>query len=185
MPDDAQLLLDYARRGDVGSLTALVNRHGTWLTALLRGLLPSEADADDAFQDVWMRVIRAADSYRGGNVRSYLARIARSVALDRLRQQGRTTSLDIADETGGTPAQDLPATGPGPGEAVELRASAEEIRAAVRDLPGTLRQILLLRIEAEMPYRDIAAELGLPLGTVLTWMRVATERLKKALGEKR
>ena len=183
MADDVQLLQDYSRRGDVSSLSALVARHGVWLTAFLRGLLPERADADDAFQDVWMRVIRTAENYRGGNVRSYLARIARSVAIDRLRTRARTVSLDAEDADGVPSAETLPATAPGTRERVEIKASAEEVRAALRELQEGPRQVLLLRIEAEMSFREIAAELSVPLGTALTWMRAATEHLKRKLGE--
>ena len=44
------------------------------------------------------------------------------------------------------------------------------------------RQVLLMRIEGEVPFKDIAAELGVPLGTTLTWMRTATLKLKEMLG---
>ena len=90
MEEDSELLFAYARRGDVKSLAALVGRHSVWMRALLRSLLPEAADADDAFQETWMKVIRSAPSYRGGKVKSYLASAARSVAIDRLRRGGRT-----------------------------------------------------------------------------------------------
>lgn len=182
MPDDVQLLQDYARRGDVRSLTALVARHGAWLNALLRGLLPARADADDAFQEVWMRVIRRADGYRGGNVKAYLARIARTAAIDRLRRVERTVSLDVRDEEGVSCAENIPAPEPGPRDAVEVRASAEEVRAALRELQAGPRQVLLLRIEAEMSFREIAGELDVPIGTALTWMHAAVDHLKRKLG---
>ena len=44
-------------------------------------------------------------------------------------------------------------------------------------------KILLMRIEGELSFREIASELGVPLGTALTWMRVATLKLKKMLGD--
>lgn len=184
MPDDAQLLADYARRGVVESLSALVSRHAVWLKALLHGLLPGKADAEDAFQEVWVRVIRSAGSFRGGSVRAYLARIARSVAVDRFRRELPTVSLDVPDATGGTPLEDLADEHPGTGEVLTARASAEEIRAAVRELPEGPRQVLLLRIEAELPFREIAEQLGIPMGTALNWMHVATEAMKKRLGRR-
>ena len=181
MPDDVQLLEAYARRGDVESLSALVARHAVWLTALLRGHLRAKADVDDAFQDVWTRVIRSASGYRGGNVRAYLARIAQSVLVDRLRRSSPTVSLDRPDEDGGTPLEDLPDTHAGTREDIDVRASSDEIQEAVRDLPEGPRRVLLLRLEAELPFRDIAEELGIPVGTALTWMHVAAEHLRRRL----
>ena len=57
MTDDAQLLLDYARRGDVKSFSALVARHSKWLTAYLRGITPTLADAEDAVQEAFIKII--------------------------------------------------------------------------------------------------------------------------------
>ena len=96
MEEDSELLYAYSRRGDVQSLAALVRRHTVWMQALLRSLLPEAADADDAFQETWVKVIRSASSYRGGKVKSYLATVALSVALDRIRRGGRTVRFALA-----------------------------------------------------------------------------------------
>lgn len=183
MPDDRQLLEAYSRRGDLESLSALVVAHSTRLLALLRGLLPSKEDAEDALQETWMRVIRSCGSYRGGSVRAYLACIARSVAVDRLRRSDApAVRLDEEDEDGGTAADWLEAAGPTPDRAFETRATAADVRIAIRALPMRQREVLLLRIEAELTFQEIADELGIPLGTALTRMREATERLRKTLG---
>lgn len=184
MIDDAQLLLDYARRGDVKSFSALVGRHSKWLIAYLRGIAPTLADAEDAVQEVWMKVIRSCGSYRGGSVRAYLTRVARSVAIDRFRRNGRpTVSVDAVGADGTSLSETLTDGAPPPDAAFECRATAEEVRRAVRLLPENQREVLLMRIEAEMSFREIAEALGIPLGTALTWMHVATLRLKKELGK--
>ncbi len=180
--DDADLLLAYARRGEVASLSALVARHTVWLTAFLRGML-SSADAEDVFQEVWARVIKTAHTYRGGAVKSYLVRIARSVALDRLRRDGRCVSLDTEGTHGESPVADLTSALPTPRESLETKTTAEDVRVAISALPIGERQVLLLRIEGELSFKEIAEELGIPLGTALTRMRNATERLKRQLGE--
>ena len=184
MDEDSELLFAYSRRGDSQSLAALVRRHSAWIQALLRSLLPDAADADDAFQETWIKIIRSASSYRGGNARAYLAAAARSVAIDRLRRAGRAVSLDDEGE-GAEAAANAAAAGPNPGEAFESKATSEEVRRAVRTLPEGQRQVLLLRIEGDLAFREIAAELGIPLGTALTWMRAATQRLRKMLGERK
>ena len=185
MEEDSELLFAYARRGDVKSLAALVGRHSVWMRALLRSLLPEAADADDAFQETWMKVIRSASSYRGGKVKSYLASAARSVAIDRLRRGGRTVSLDAEEGEGADAAASAADSSPTPGERFESKATSEDVRRAVRALPEGPRQVLLMRIEGDLPFREIAEELGVPLGTALTWMRTATLRLREMLGGKR
>ena len=186
--EDERLLSEYSRRGDVKSLSALVVRNAKWLKALLVGLLAREDDADDAFQETWARVIRSRGAYRGGDARAYLARVARSAAIDRLRRDRRyVLSLDaeVAGEEETTVAETLPSEAPTPAEHFELKATRAEVLAAIAKLPQGQRETLLLRIEAELPFREIAEQLGVPLGTALTWMHAATERLKKEFGGER
>ena len=184
MTDDSRLLLDYARRGDVKSFSALVARHSNWLTAYLRGVTPTLEDAEDAVQEIWARVIHSCGSYRGGSVRAYLIRIARSVAVDRFRRAGRPAiSVDDIGAGGTTLAESLPDDSPAPDAAFESRATAEDVRRAVKGLPENQREVLLMRIEAELSFREIAETMGIPLGTALTWMHAATLRLKKELGK--
>ena len=182
MEEDVQLLFAYARRGDVQSLAALVRRHATWMQALLRGMLPVAADVDDVFQETWMRVIRAAPRYRGGMVKPYLATVARSAAIDHLRRTRAVVSLDDEEGEGAAAAVAVAAEGPAPGEAFELQATSDDVRRAVSTLPEGPRQVLLMRVEGELSFREIAAELAIPLGTALTWMRSATLKLRRMLG---
>ena len=179
MSEDGQLLLAYAREGDVRSLSALVKRNAGWLKGFLRGLAPSDADAEDAFQDTWMRVIRSCGSYRGGSVRAYLATIARSVVIDRFRRNGSpSVSIDAERESGGAAVDALADESPSPGALFEKAVTAEDVRRAVRALPRGPREVVLMRIEGEFSFKEIAATLGIPLGTALTWMHAATNRLK-------
>ena len=182
MEEDSQLLLDYARRGDVQSLAALVRRHATWMQALLRGMLPVAADVDDVFQETWMRVIRAASRYRGGLVKPYLATVARSAAIDHMRRTRATVSLDDEEGEGADVAATVAAEGLAADEAFESRATADDVRRAVKTLPEGPRQVLLMRIEGGLSFREIADELAVPIGTALTWMRSATLKLRKMLG---
>jgi len=182
MSEDAEILKDYARRGDPKALSALVVRHSPWMSAMLRGML-TDAEVEDALQDAWLKVIKSAHGFRGEGLKSYLGSVARSVAIDRLRKGGRTASLDAEAPDGEPSATEIPDDAPPPNERFESAATKEDVYRAVRNLPEGPRQVLLLRIEAEMPFKEIAEELGVPLGTALTWMRTATLRLKDELGE--
>ena len=152
------------------------------MQAFLRGLLPTVAAAEDASQETWARVVQCAGQYRGGKVKPYLAVIARSVAIDRLRQTGLLVSLDVEDGEGASVAERIPDASPSPVERFESKATAEDVREAVRVLPEGPRQVLLMRIEGELSFKEIASELGVPLGTALTWMRTATLKLKDMIG---
>lgn len=179
MSEDGQLLLAYVRQGDVRSLSVLVERNAGWLKGFLRGLVSSDADAEDAFQDTWMRVIRSCGSYRGGSVRAYLATIARSVVIDRFRRNGRAVvSIDVEGGSGAAVVNTLADGAPSPGALFEKAVTAEDVRRAVRALPSGQREVVLMRIEGEIPFKEIAETMGIPLGTALTWMHAATDRLK-------
>jgi RNA polymerase sigma-70 factor (ECF subfamily) len=182
MKEDSELLFDYARSGDIKSLAALVSRHSTWIQAFLRGMFRESADADDAFQETWMKVIRSAGSYRGGKVKPYLAAVARSVAIDRIRRERGDLSLDAEDGEGAIAAANAVAEGLTPGERFESKATSEDVLRAVRKLPDGPRQVFLMRVEGGLAFREIAEDLGIPLGTALTWMRTATLSLRKMLG---
>ena len=185
MAEDSQLLQRYAREGDVRSLSELVSAHTRWLMAYLRGALPSEADAEDAFQATWEKVIRSCGSYRGGSVRAYLTRVARSVTIDRFRRDRLpTVSADAVGEDGESVAETLADEAPTPGEAFESSATAEDVRRAIHTLPEGQREVMLMRIEGELSFKEIAELMGIPLGTALTWMHNATIRLKEILGER-
>lgn len=185
MDEDGQRLIDYASGGDVSALSELVARHSAWLAAYLRSLTESETEAEDALQDLWLRVIRHCESYRGGSIRAYLARIARSTAIDRFRRRERARlSLDAESADGGTLSETIADAAPTPSEAFGTRATSSEIRQAVRSLPDEQREVLMLRIEGELTFQEISNLLGIPLGTALTRMRTATQRLKRLLEDK-
>ena len=184
---------------DNASISALVEEHGKWLMAFLRGLCDPPGDAEDAFQEVWVRVLRGrVTRSRVTAWRAYLVQTARSVVIDRLRRKKPEVSLDAMVEDGrdavpsvsaagdGTPAlPEMVCSAPTPAEQYELKATAANVRHAIAALPFNWRQVVLMRIEGEMEFKDIAAELNIPLATALTWMRRATEELKQKLGGER
>jgi len=159
-------------------------RHSPWMKAILRAMLP-DCEVEDALQDAWLKVLRSSTGYRGDGIKSYLGKVTRSVAVDRLRKNSPTLSLDLMaeeDETGEAEPVD---PSPTPSEHLECTATHEDVLAAVRQLPSGQRQVLLMRLEAEMPFREIAAEMNIPLGTALTWMHQATRRLKHILTDRK
>lgn len=164
------------------SISALLAEHGTWLMAFLRGLAGTAADADDAFQETWMRFIRLGGAIPVRGVRAYLVKTARSVVVDRLRRLRPAESLDAVGEDGASLVDELEDPSPGPGERYESRATAAEVREAIAALPLNWRQVVMMRVEGELEFREIAEELGVPLGTALAWMNRATVELKRKLG---
>lgn len=168
---------------DEARLRSLVASHGRWLLVFLRGLLGDTTEAEDAFQDVWLRLAKSSAPFRGSGEKAYLAKLARSVAIDRFRRAHPEESLDAANDASGASAAEMISDGsPTPAERFASAAAAADVRAAVARLPFRQRQVVLMRIEGEMEFREIAEDLNVPLGTALTLMRRAVQALKRDLG---
>lgn len=157
-------------------LPKLISEHGLWLSGFLRGLTRSEADAEDAYQEVWLRLLKRGGLPRGANERAYLAKTARAVVIDAFRRFSAHETEPLTE--------DLIDTAPEPSRRFETSATHEEIIAAVRQLSEPMRSVVIMRVEGELTFEEIAAELKLPLGTALSYMSRATARLKKELGRR-
>jgi len=120
--------------------------------------------------------------------------IARNLCIDQLRkaQLRRHPSLDQPSGSGGSGEEDGPTLGERtadehPERTVDRaaigRELAEHIQHAVESLPEEQREVFLLREVANVPFKEIAAMIGIPENTVKSRMRYALERLQKALSE--
>jgi RNA polymerase sigma-70 factor (ECF subfamily) len=162
--------------GDRAAFAVLYDRHAPRVSGLLRQLIPEPAAAEDVLQEtfwqVWARSARAYDPGRS-SVTAWLLAIARSRAIDALRR--RTPSPGTDD----LPA--LPCPGPGPAERAERVEEADRLHAALHDLPAAQRQAVSLAFLAGLTHPEIAASLGVPLGTVKTRIRLGLLRLRDAL----
>ena len=172
--------------GESRAMEALYLRHKAAVYSWLAGMF-SPADADDLYQDAWLRIVRSASSFKGSGFKPWLWRITRNLAISAMRKKRPDLWLDEpAGEDGEAPAIDGVADGnAAPANIpVELSEDRARLRAAVAALPARRREILLLRIDAEMTVAEIAETLGMPIGTVLGAMHRAIASLKESLAEK-
>ncbi|MCA8920404.1 MAG: sigma-70 family RNA polymerase sigma factor [Planctomycetes bacterium] len=165
-------------RGDHALVATCLARYGGLVAGLARRLLPA-AEVDDAVQEVFTAVWKAAgrfDPGRGSEA-AFVAVLARRRLIDRLRRLGarpQTTAL---------PAEEaLPASATAP--TAELREQVERARRALAALkPGDRRRVLELILLRGYTQTEVAAALGLPLGTVKTHARRGLAQLRAELGE--
>ena len=162
-----------ARRGDAAAFGALVQRFQRPIYRFCWRLLRS-ADAEDLAQDTFVRAFVHFERFDPERpVLPWLIAIARRLCLDRLRR--RTVMVRAETE----PLTQPPAPGP-EGEA-SLREQLVRLDHALAGLgEGPREAIILFHIE-ELSYRDIAAALEVPMGTVMTWLHRGRAQLKKAL----
>lgn len=178
---DDTLIGRYRDQGDVAALDALARRHAGLLQGYLRGILGNEAEADDAFQETWIRVIRSPRGFKGGNFRGWLLRIAHNVAMDHFRGRRPNVSIDAEASTGGSLLDFLPADTLDPAQLLGQADALEMVAGKVRSLPEPQRQVFLMRVAGDLSFAEIAKTLGIPLNTALGRMHYAVTKLRKYL----
>lgn len=170
------------RSGDIDALAQLVEHFRRPLFSFILRMVTNAADAEEIFQEVWLRVVRNFDRFQGDKFISWLFRIAHNLVIDRVRKDRRFVDLHRDGEDDDNPAEHLAIdTTPGP----DLLASDSElgirIRAALENLPHDQRAVFLLRTEADMPFKDIARLHGISINTALARMQYALRKLQAAL----
>ncbi|MES2973776.1 MAG: sigma-70 family RNA polymerase sigma factor [Pseudomonadota bacterium] len=186
MPDD-QLMLAWAK-GDAAAFDVLYARHEGALFRFVRRLLGSAlaAQADEVFQDTWMRIIaaRANFSPQGAAWRTWAFTIAHNAAMDRLRVSGREVSLAGLD--GADDASDpmdwlqgaLDMSHPSAEDLAYWRAAGQQLLHCLDELPEAQRAAFLLHHEDGASVEDLAQRLGLAFETAKSRLRYALQKLR-------
>ncbi|MHC4876495.1 MAG: RNA polymerase sigma factor [Planctomycetota bacterium] len=158
-------------------VVALYHELSDRLRRLALGVLRDQGLADEVLQTVFGKLLEHEQSIRD-DVRGWLFRVALNEAMQIRRRQSRHQRA--VDQV----AWNQPKGGDA-GSEVEGSLVREEtvadVRRAIEQLPENQRQVVRMRIYENRKFVEIANELDIPIGTVLTRMRLATERLQQAL----
>lgn len=169
-------LLVRCQEGDRDAFAPVYARFKGTMHTLALHLLGNRADADEATQEIFLTAWRALGSFRfEAGFGTWLYRLAVNVCLERLRRERRRRALGNGNGTG--PPRSVPvapAAADGP---------AADVRAALAALDPTYRACVLLRDVQGLSYQEIAAALGLPVGTVRSRIARGREALRAALRE--
>ncbi|WP_373046456.1 RNA polymerase sigma factor [Vulgatibacter sp.] len=165
-------------RGDEAALACLVERHRRRVYALLLRSTGSSADADDLFQELWIRVVRAAGSFDPTQRFSpWLYRIAVNLVRDAARRR-------IArpwDVTGDGELPESGEAGPAPDLLAAAGQEAQALHEAIAALPAGQREVLVLRYLEGLGEREVAEAAGIPPGTVKSRLHHAIKNLRARL----
>jgi RNA polymerase sigma-70 factor, ECF subfamily len=181
MDDNDTKLLRLYRRGDAGALGALVEKYRRPLFGFILNMTGSQADADEVFQEVWLRVITKFTLYRPSNFLGWLIRIARNVIIDRSRRRKAQVSLDAESEEGTSLGDVLAAPGPGPSGEAANRELGRRLAAAVKGLPRDQKEVFVLRMQSGLSFKEIAAVQRVSINTALARMQYALSKLRPLL----
>ena len=190
-PSDVDLMLRV--KHDSEALTVLVERYQVRLLAYIRRVIHDAVEAEDLFQETFIRVMRAADRYEPrASFATWIFTIARNLCIDRIKKKTGlpTTSLESLEaQSPGVrrPGQrsrnpEPPGHEPDPADAVETAEQEALLRAAIDELPDSKREALVLRLQSGMPYHEIAEIQGAPVGTVKYRVHEAIRLVAERLG---
>jgi len=176
-PDAANALLGrVAREQDRAAFAALFGHFAPRVKAYLLRLGATPALAEDLAQEALLSLWRKAHLFdpAKASAATWLFTIARNLRIDAIRREKRP-ELD--------PDDFLPQPEAAADDGLALADEENRLRAALKHLPADQSQVVELSFFADKPHSEIARQLGIPLGTVKSRLRLALARLKRALGE--
>jgi RNA polymerase sigma-70 factor, ECF subfamily len=167
---------------DPDAFEVFYDRHGGVAYSLAYRIVGERGAAEDVTQEAFISIWRSGARYDAarGSVRSWMLGIVRNRAIDALRSKaGRAPKLDFDDDSilEHRPAEELTDA-----EALR-RETAGELRGALGGLPGEQSKVIELAYFGGFSHSEIAAMLGVPLGTVKGRMRLGLEKIRGELAE--
>jgi RNA polymerase sigma factor (sigma-70 family) len=146
--------------------------------AFLRALVRDPEQAEELLQATFARLVEAGQAVQSSSMRAWLFRVAHNEAMLWRRRAGvhaRALRGIMAVGHGNSPQE--------PWNRVALREDVDRVCRALAELPSEQRQVVERRIHGGRTFAEIAKEAGVPLGTVLTRMRLALVKLGRRLRE--
>jgi len=168
---------DHAPREDLLSFEALMLPHLDAAHNLAKWLLRNDEDAQDVVQEAYLRAFKSFGGFRGSNGRAWLLTIVRNTSYTLLKKNrvvDLTTPFDEEIHVSGHESAS-------PATILEHGEDAELISEAMDELPAEFREILALRHQEGLSYKEIADIAQIPTGTVMSRLARARAKLREYL----
>src|ERR1700751_3967676 len=166
-----------AQEHELASFEAMMLPHMDAAHNLARWLLRNEQDAQDVVQEAYLRAFKSFGGFHGSNGRAWLLTIVRNTSYTLLKKNHAvdlTTTFD--EEIHGSGHESV-----SPATIVEHAEEAELVKETMNELPAEFREILALRHQEGLSYKEIADIAQIPLGTVMSRLARARGKLKEYL----
>ena len=181
---DEQLLQRFAA-GQRDALDELFRRYRQPAYRVAQRLLGNEADALDAVQEGFVKALTHLQGFQGrSSFKTWLLRVVSNAALDLGRQRGRREALSLDGPAGREAVQERLLTADESAHSLEradLRGLLEQALATLSDVQ---RQTFVLYADAELSYREVAEVMGTSIGTVMSRLYYARQKLRAYLSER-
>lgn len=170
------ILIAKAQKGDRDAFGELVRHHHHGVVNVVYRMCSDVELAEDAAQDAFIQAWLHLPSFRPGtSLRNWIYRIAVNAALDVLRREPKTPLVDLRTLS-------MPDSSAEPETVLLEKERALIVQRAILSLTEANRTILTLREYGGLSYQEIATMLNIPLGTVMSRLNYARDRLKELLG---
>src|SRR5947209_885533 len=178
---DDELLASLAG-GDRRALDELFKRYRLLAYRVAHRLLGNEADALDAVQDGFAKALTHLPGFQGRSTfKTWLLRVVSNAALDLGRQRGRKEAVSLDALGSGDREQVEPLSLDNPAGGLEREDLRALLNQALATLPEAQRRTFVLHAEAELSYREVAEVLGISIGTVMSRLFYARQKLRAYL----
>jgi len=186
-----QMLVARFKNGDGSAFDEMVGRYWNRIYSMVNQLLRNPQDAEEVTQDAFIRAHRALGNFRGDSAFStWLYQIATNLARNRYwywwrRKRDKSVSIDapISGDNDLTLAEVIPAEVESPDDITVTQEFVSRIGKGMEKLSAKHREILVLRNVKNFSYEEIAAVLGISIGTVKSRIARARESLRGRMGE--
>lgn len=174
--DAIETLIAQVALGNQQAFSQLYDSTCGKLLAVCIRVLSERAAAEDAMQEVYVKIWKNADRYQvtGHSPMTWLITIARNTAIDRLRQ--RKTDDDIADYS-----ERIAAPGMSGEQSVIAASEAQQIVDCMKELPDDRRSAISGAYLEGKSYQDLSAQFDVPLNTMRTWLRRGLASLRECM----
>src|ERR1700719_2636703 len=163
---------------ELASFEAMMLPHMDAAHNLARWLLRNEQDAQDIVQEAYLRAFKSFSGFHGSNGRAWLLTIVRNTSYTLFKKNRAVDFTTTFDEEIHAPGYDSVS----PATILEQSEDAELIREAMDELPAEFREILVLRHQEDLSYKEIADIAQIPTGTVMSRLAPPLGRLKERSG---
>ena len=176
-------LIEQYKQGNSDSLGILVEKYRRPLFAYLINMTGTNSNADELFQETWLRIIKKIDSYKQQNFYGWIIRIAHNLTIDKIRKKKPDFSLDAEIGDGETtwietmPAPDVNK------DHLDNKKIEKNINIAIKTLPLKQREVFLLRTYEGLSFKEISEIQKTSINTALARMQYSLGKLRKILKE--
>lgn len=173
-------LIERAKKGDEKAFELLVKKYQKGIYRLTYRMTNDHFTADELAMDTFIRAYKALDRFKeGANFFNWIYTIGMRLSLNFLKKEKRKLNIDPELVNAMSHRQTHE---DGLLDRVIAKETTMRIREAIQRLPEKLRMVLLLRVDEELSYEEIATVLHIPSGTVMSRLNRARDRLKKGMG---